>query len=175
MPSQMRGAGIGLALLCALTVASCATIPRLQAADDIHAFLVSVRDGDRAGFEAHVDRDALKVQLRSRLIAETAGSGGRVATLGAALAAPLVDVAVNALLRPDTFRALAIRLGYDPQKPIPSTLAIAAFVKPLGGGHACVTEVRGGPCVLDFQEEGGVYKLSGYEGPIDSRKLGFGR
>ena len=116
--------------------------------------LVSVRDGDRAGFEAHVDRDALKVQLRSRLIAETAGSGGRIATLGAALAAPLVDVAVSALLRPDTFRALAIRLGYDPQKPIPNTLAIAAFVKPLGGGHACVTEVRGGPCVLDFQERG---------------------
>ena len=146
--------------------AACATLPRLHAADDVHALLVAVRDGDRAAFDAHVDKAALKTQLKSRLIAE-AGRGGDGAAFAAILAGPLVDIGVEALVRPQVFRAEAIRLGYDPERPLPGTLAIAALVRPLGDGRACVSEKRGGPCVLSFTNEGGVYRLSGYDGPLD--------
>lgn len=162
---------------CLLAGAACSTIPRLEAANDIHAFLVAIRNGDKAAFDAHVDRQALKEQLRSRLIAEAAarpGAGG-AAALGASLVAPLVNLAVDTLVRVDTFRAAALRIGYDPNKPIPSTLQLTPLVKPLGDGAVCVTESHGGPCVLDFRDEGGVWKLTGYEGRIDLAKLGLKR
>ena len=157
-----------LAPALALLAAACATVPRLQAASDIHAFLVSVRDGDRATFDAHVDRPALKVQLRSRVLGETARSQGTQswAALGAALAGPLVDVAVDALVQPSVFRAEAIRIGYDPNRPLPSSLQLAALVRPLGDGRVCVTTTHGGPCVFDFNDEGGVWRLTGYEGSL---------
>ena len=157
--------------LCAmgLMFAGCASVPRYSAAQDVHAFLLAVRDGDGARFEAHVDRAALKTQLRSRLIAHAAKGepeGPGLATAGAVLAAPLVDVAVDALVRPDVFRAQALRLGYGPATATPGPLAIAALVRPLGSGRACVTTERGGPCVFDFNDEGGVWRLTGYEGPL---------
>lgn len=160
-----------LSAAVALGGAGCATVPRLRAADDVHALLLSVRDGDRAAFEAHLDRPALKAQLKSRLIVEGAKRGGDWAAVGVSLVGPLVDVGVDVLVRPDTFRAEAIRLGYDPNTAVPSSLAVAALVKPLGGGRACVQERRGGPCVLSFVEREGVYRLAGYEGPLD-RLLG---
>jgi hypothetical protein len=156
-----------LLLLAASLLAGCATVPRLRAADDVHALLVAVRDGDRAAFEAHVDRPALKTQLKSRLIAEAGRRGGSWGVFGVSLVGPLVDVGVDVLVQPDVFRAEAIRLGYDPQTPIPSALKIAALVKPLGEGRACVQEHRGGACVLVFHDVGGEYRLSAYEGPLD--------
>ncbi len=157
-----------LAAALALVASGCATVPRLSAANDIHAFLVAVRNGDREGFDAHVDRGALKTQLRSRVLGETARASGTGswATLGAALAGPLVDVAVDALVQPAVFRAEAVRLGYDPARPIPSTLALAALVRPVGDGRVCVTTAHGGPCVFDFDDEGGAWRLTGYEGPL---------
>ena len=162
-----RRIGAILALL-ATAATACATVPRYTAASDIHAFLVAVRDGDRAGFDAHVDRAALKTQLRSRLLAETAqAQGGAIlATLGAMLGGPLVDVAVDVLVRPEVFRAQALRMGYDPSQPIPGVFAIATRVKPLGDGRACVVAKPKGPCVFDFTDEQGVWRLSGYEGPL---------
>ena len=161
------------ALFAVLCVGACATVPRLHAADDVHALLVAVRDGDRAGFDAHVDKAALKTQLKSRLIAGAGASGGDAAALGVVLIGPLVDIGVEALVRPQVFRAEALRLGYDPERPLPNTLVIASLVRPLGDGRACVSEKRGGPCVLDFTDEDGTYRLSGYEGPLD--RLGGAR
>ena len=47
-------------ILLAAALAACATVPKFEAAGDIHAFLVAIRDGDRESFDAHVDRQALK-------------------------------------------------------------------------------------------------------------------
>lgn len=166
-PAVLLAAIPALALAALLALGGCATVPRLHAAEDVHALLVSIRDGDRAAFDAHVDRAALKTQLKSRLIAEAGRWGGDAAALGAVLIGPLVDVGVEALVRPQVFRAEALRLGYDPDRPLPGALAVAALVRPLGDGRACVSETRGGPCVLDFTNADGTYRLSGYEGPLD--------
>lgn len=165
------------AALIALAAASCSTVPRIEAANDIHAFLIAVRDGDKAGFEAHLDRHALKEQLRSRLIAEAAAqpSDGGAKAFGASLIAPLVNLAVDTLVRVDTFRAAALRVGYDPNRPLPSTLQLTPLVKPLGDGAVCVTEKHGGPCLFDFRKEADVWKLTGYEGRIDLGRLGIGK
>ena len=156
------------ALLLSAALAACATVPRFEAAGDIHTFLVAIRDGDQQAFDAHVDRSALKAQLKSRLIAgeaQTHGAGSWQA-IGAVLAGPLVDVGVDALVQPDTFRAAAIKLGYAPDRPIPNRLQIDAFLRYTGDGQVCVTTRRDGPCSLVFRDEAGVWKLVGYEGDL---------
>jgi len=161
-------------ILLAVTaaIAGCATIPRYEAANDIHAFLVSIRDGDRATFDQHVDRPALKEQLRSRLMTEAGRSNGSLGSLGALVAGPLVDFGVDTLVRPDVFRAVAVEHGYAPDRPIPGVIAIGQFVRPLDGGRACVITKRDGPCVLVFKNEGGSWKLIGFEGRIEFGKGG---
>lgn len=162
-----------LALAAALlAVSACSTIPRYEAANDIHAFLVSIRDGDRAAFDAHVDRPALKTQLHARLMQEIGTRHGDLAGLGALMAGPLVDLAVDAAARPEVFRAVAVKYGYDPAQPIPNTLVIAQYVRPLDGGRACIVTKAKGPCVFIFKDEEGAWKLIGYEGHINLDKGG---
>jgi len=161
-----------LPVVAALCVSACATVPRFEAAGDIHAFLVAVRDGDRGQFEAHLDRPALKAQLRSRFIAETAKAYGDQSwqAAGAALTAPLVDLAVDAFVRPDVFRAEAVRLGYTPERPIPNQIEIASALRLVEPGRVCVVTRKAGPCTFVFRNEGGTWKLVAYEGDIHQLK-----
>jgi hypothetical protein len=156
----------------AAALAGCATIPRYEAANDIHAFLIAIRDGDRAAFDAHVDRPALKEQLRSRFLAEAKQSTGSLGALGALVTKPLIDLGVNTLVRPDVFRAVALDHGYSPDKPVPGVIAIAQFVRPLDSGRACVVTKKDGPCALVFKNEDGTWKLIGFEGRIEFGKSG---
>ena len=155
-------------VLLAMALAACATVPKFEAAGDVHAFLVAIRDGDQQSFDAHVDRPALKAQLKSRLIAGQAQTHGNTSwqALGAMLAGPLVDVGVDALVQPQTFRAVAIRLGYAPDQPVPNRLQIDAFLRVIGDGSVCVVTRRDGPCTLVFHNEDGVWRLVGYEGDL---------
>lgn len=157
-----------LPLLAALAATGCATVARYDASADIHAFLLSVRNGDRAAFDAHVDKPALKAQLRARLIAETAAEHGVQSgpTAGALLAGPLVDAGVELLVRPEVFRAAAELMGYGPDQPIPNMLVIGHEVKPLAGDRVCVILDR--RCSFVFRREDGVWKLVAFEGDIDS-------
>jgi hypothetical protein len=157
-------------LALALLASACATVASYPAANDIHTFLVSIRDGDRAAFDAHVDRDALKTNLRARVMTDVARTtekgGASLQAFGAFLAGPLVDVAVDAMLKPEVFKAVAEMHGYTSSQPIPSSLAITQLVKQLGGDTVCVVTKKGGPCMLDFKDEGGTYKLINFEGDL---------
>jgi hypothetical protein len=166
----MKRVLIAVAALSAL--AACSTVPRYEAANDIHAFLVSIRDGDRPAFDAHVDKPALKTNLKARVLTETARHD-KLAGAATLLAGPLVDVAVEAAARPEVFRLVATEYGYSPDKPLPNTLVIAEYVRPLDGGRACVTTRAKGPCVFMFKNEDGTWKLIDFEGHIglDKGKL----
>jgi len=155
-----------LALAVAALLSACAGTERFDAASDIHAFLVSIRDGDAAGFDAHVDRPALKTQLRARLMAEAAIGSKAAGTrlLVAAIGRPVMDVVVDQLVQPDVFLAVAELYGYSPDAPPPGRLIIAKALKPLDAGRVCVTRSPGGACVLVFRNEDGVWRLVGFEG-----------
>ncbi len=156
---------IRLVILVALAVLAqaCAGATQLSAGSDIHAFLLSIRDDDQASFDAHVDRPALKAQLRTRLMAD-AGRGGDLGALAAAVGQPLVNFAVDNLVQPQVFRAAAAEFGYSPDRPIPNTLVIAQALKPIDADHVCVPKKRDGPCIFDFTDEGGVWRLTAFEG-----------
>ncbi|KQW69084.1 hypothetical protein ASE17_13560 [Phenylobacterium sp. Root77] len=154
--------------LAALTLTACATAQRYDAAGDVHALLVSIRDNDKAAFEAHVDRPALKRQIESRMMAETRKSGANdgLAALGALLAPTLAELAGEALIQPTVFRSVAAYYGYDASKPLPGPMVIGGQLKTVGEGQVCVPRKKDGPCLLTFTQEQGTWRLSGFEGDL---------
>jgi hypothetical protein len=157
---------VRLALITALAVMAqaCAATTQLSAGNDIHAFLLSIRDSDQSSFDAHIDRPALKAQLRAKLIADAARQSNDLGALAAVVGRPLVNFAVDNLVQPEVFRAAAAELGYSPDRPIPNTLVIAEALKPIDDSHVCVAKKRDGPCIFDFTNEGGVWRLTAFEG-----------
>lgn len=160
-----------LFVLLALSLSACATVTRYDAAGDIHAFLVAIRDGDKAGFEAHVDRPALKEQLRARMMADLIKRQDGLGALGAVFAGPLADVAVDQLVQPSVFLAIAEAKGYAPSKLLPGRAALTGALRRLDDDRVCVTTKHDGPCVLDFRDEMGVWRLVAFEGDPGLLKL----
>jgi hypothetical protein len=156
-------------VLLALTVvaaslSACATVDRLDAGGDVHELLVSIRDNDRATFDAHVDRRALKAQIEARLVDEARNRkpGDKLMALAALAAGPLADVAGEALIRPETFHAAANYYGYTPDRPIPGRVAIASMLHPTGDGRVCAAK-KSGPCLLTFTREGETWRLTSFD------------
>ncbi|HUZ14116.1 MAG TPA: hypothetical protein VMU93_14865 [Caulobacteraceae bacterium] len=157
----------------ALLVGACATTERIEAAGDVHALLVAIRDGDRAGFDAHVDRAALERQLQDRILARTAGPGADAASRswGVLIAGPLSRLAGGLVLRPQVFAAVAEYYGYRPGQPIPGRLAIAGALRPVGEGRVCAAKGRRGPCLMTFADEAGVWRLVSFDGDVRMLRL----
>lgn len=149
--------------LAGLLVAGCAGVDRYDAAGDVHAFLISIRNGDAQTFNAHVDRPALKEQLKARLMAQAEKRGGTMGALTAMMARPLVGVAVDALVQPDVFLLVAESMGYSPDAPIPSRVLIAAALRRIDSDHVCAPLKKNGPCALVFRNEDGVWRLIDFD------------
>lgn len=150
----------GLALLT-----GCATTQQLSAAPDVHALLVAICDDDRAAFDAHVDRRALEAEMQAVVVERSrdAGLGGGAAGFGLLLSGPLARAAGDVLIRPEVFRAIADYYGYRPDTPIPGSLSLAVALTPLPDGRVCAKGRKGGPCLLTFADEGGTWKLVGFD------------
>ena len=127
-----------LALSAAL-LSGCASVQRIDAAGDVHALLIAIRDNDQAAFDARIDRPALRAQLEAQLVvrARTAKIDDRLKGLAMLLAGPAAQVASDALLRPNVFRAAAEYYGYTPGQPIPGQIAIASTLRQTGAGRVC--------------------------------------
>ena len=159
----------GLALLAC----GCATAQRIDAAGDVHALLIAIRDDDHAGFDAHVDREALEQEVEARILDRTQANDttDTIKALGALLAHPLSRLAGDALIRPKVFRAVAEYFGYRPQTPIPNQLEIAGALRTLPDGRVCAAKKRGGPCLITFANEAGTWRLVSFDGDISLLRL----
>jgi hypothetical protein len=164
----MRAVLIGL---LALALTACATVTRYDAAGDIHALLVAIRDNDEQAFAAHVDRPALKVQMKARLTAAAIQRGGALGALLAQTFSGVTDALVDAAVQPQVFLAVAEAKGYRPSKPLPSRVAITQSLRYMEGDRVCVVDNKDGPCLLVFRNESGTWRLIAFEGPLDALKL----
>lgn len=164
-----------LVLFGVLGLAACATASRLDAANDVHALLVAIRDEDRQAFDARVDRQALKAEIASRLAREASRlkvDGLDLGRLGVAASPALASLAGDALIQPGVFRQVAEAYGYTRDKPIPGTVAIASRLTAMPDGRVCATFEKDGPCVLVFTRSAtGRWRLSGFEGDLSSLKI----
>lgn len=165
----MRGFVI---VLMALALSSCATVQKLDAAADVHALLIAIRDSDRATFDALVDKRALKQDVQARLVAEARRDPRVPEALAAVLAPGLADVAGDLLIRPEVFRAVAERYGYRRDMQIPGPMGISTLLKPLDTGRVCAVEKKDGPCLLIFtQGPDDRWRLSGFTGDLSTLRL----
>lgn len=165
--TRLRALLIGLA---ALTLTACASVQRLDAAADVHALLIAIRDNDQATFDAHIDRRALKQQLQQRLDVEVARTP-ELRGLAAVFGPSVINIAGDALLQPSVFKLVAAHYGYTSQTRIPSQVEIASVLKPLPDGRVCAVTKKNGPCLLTFTKEGDAWRLSGFEGDASMLRL----
>src|SRR5207302_5395166 len=96
----------------AATLAACASAQRLDAAGDVHALLIAIRDSDQAAFDAHVDRPALKNDMMAKLGQRI---DKRLSGWAAVLGPSVVDFAGDTLVQPQVFKLVARQYGYTPQ------------------------------------------------------------
>lgn len=156
----------------ALLISACATTQRLDAANDVHALLIAIRDNDRRAFDAYVDRPALKREIEVRLVAEARGRDPRLAGVASLLAPSLAAVAGEALVQPEVFRAVAAHHGYDRDTRIPNPLIISQALRHQGDGQVCTITRKDGPCLLVFtRAPDGRWRLSGFEGDTSMLRL----
>ncbi len=156
--------------LC-LALGACATATRYSAARDVHALLVSIRDEDRMGFEAHIDRPALKAEIEQRLVKASPAKARGLDGLAAILAPQLAGVISDTLIQPRVFRAIADDYGYKTSTSLPNSLAITGLLKTLPDGRICATQKKDGPCLLVFTRQDGTWKLSGFEGDMKMLRI----
>jgi hypothetical protein len=159
-------------LLLAATVAACATVQKLDAASDVHALLIAIRDNDGPTFDRLVDRRAIMRGVSDRLAAEAAKDSRIPAGLAAVLAQGLTRLAGDSLIQPGVFRTVAEYYGYTPQTKIPGKLAISQTLREMPDGRVCATRQKDGPCLLIFAKaEDGRWRLSGFDGDLSMLRL----
>jgi hypothetical protein len=159
-----------IAGLMALTLGACASAQKLGAANDIHALLISIRDNDHAAFDAHVDHEALKAELHTKL-QQRLSTSKQAKNLAALLGPQVLDLADQALVQPKVFRMVAEQYGYRSDMQIPGPIAISQVLKTLPDGRVCATRKKDGSCLLVFTKEEGVWKLTSFEGDSSMLRL----
>lgn len=158
--------------LLALTLSACATVQKLEAAGDVHALLISIRDGDNATFDSLVDRRALKREIQDRLVLEASRDSRVPSGLAAILAPGLAELAGETLVQPQVFRAVAEHYGYRRDMKIPGPIGISSMLRQMPDGRVCAVTKKDGPCLLIFAEAtDGRWKLSGFEGDLSMLRL----
>lgn len=169
---------LALLALTTLGLAGCEQAQqRYEAAQDIHAFFAAVERGDKAAFDAHVDRPALRGQLRTGIgqaIAEKTGVSGDAAdVLNDLLGSDSADQAMDRMISPESFR-IVWQNSKVPLKTAPSAWQIAPMLKMMPPDRACVTKAPGAAdCVLTFRDEAGTWKLVAID--VASAKAGVER
>ena len=142
-----------LAAVAILTLAGCERPQeRLDAARDIHAFLAAARSGDRATFDRHIDREALKTQLRGEVDQLLGGQ-----KVPAGMRDQLLDQLVESI-GPEMFQ---MATGSGPlANRTPSAAEIAAVLRPLTATRVCLpSQPSVEDCAATFEEQGEVWRL----------------
>ena len=150
--------GLGLTALAGL--AACGLPQRYHAAQDVHAFFQAVQDDDQAAFEAHVDRPALRRELKAQVDQAASGAGLGADVLERVLGAGRGEALVDRMISPRSFRIAWRRSGVAAGRT-PSAPEIAVMLRMPAPDEACLHDLKSDRCVLTFRREGGTFKLTG--------------
>ena len=140
-------------LLIALALVSCSLDVRADASKGVARFLDAVRTGDRAAFEASIDRPALRADLRDQL-AELGRANGLDVEGGAS------EFALDRMITPEAFRLVEAQTGQAlPVAPTAAQVALLMHVQ--DRKHVCLGEAVQGHCLLAFAKRRGSWRLVG--------------
>ena len=147
MGPERLGVSLIPALGLSILISGCHADARVDAARDVRHFLRAAKTGDMAGFEAGLDRTALRHNLLPQI-------GRALPRKDTAVLAPKL---VDALLQPQAFR---VQVEGSAANMLPDTATFALSLKWVGPGKVCLPAGPRRPtCTLVFQREGGAWKL----------------
>lgn len=151
----MRPADL-LPLVLLAGLAGCDLGERHGAAGGVKDFLAAAGSGDRAAFEARIDRARLRDTLRAQLRAPEAKVAPEVLR---GLETAEGERMLDEMIRPEAFRLEFRRFGVAPVEA-PTTAEIMGAVRVLGPGKACLRDAaKDGRCAMTFERRGAVWTL----------------
>jgi hypothetical protein len=150
-----RKARLAASALAALALAGCGLDVRADASKGIARFLDAVRTGDRKAFEASIDRQALRSDLRDQ-VAELGRANGLDVEGGAS------EFALDRRITPDAFKLVEAQTG-QAMPAAPTAAQVALLMKVRDRSHVCLTGPGAGACVLSFTKRDGVWRLTGMQ------------
>ncbi|CAN7147403.1 hypothetical protein LJR219_000044 [Phenylobacterium sp. LjRoot219] len=146
---------LSVAAVAALVVMAqgCARKPEARAETGaVQALLASAWSGDTSGFEAVIDRTALRADLRQQLL--QVAQANMLAVEGGAS-----DAALDRMITPFAFRLVEAHTG-APLTRAPSRAQTAALLKSLGKDRVCLHDQTPQQlCLLTFARVKDVWRL----------------
>jgi hypothetical protein len=138
-----------------LVLGGCDIGVRADASKAIERFLKAVQDDDRQAFEAGIDREALRADLRNQLT-ELARAKGVVVDGGPS------EFALDRMISPGAFRLVEAQTG-QVLHVAPKAPAIALMMQVRDRSHVCVGDPGKPRCALSFAKRDGVWRLVGMQ------------
>ena len=169
-----RARAVALALVAcgvAVTLSGCDMAVRMAAARDVRAFFTAVQADDHAAFDAHVDRTAVRADVRRQLTTLASGQGFAPGELDQVLGGRMADSLIDKMIQPESFRIVWLRSGMSSKAP-PSSMQIALMLRMIGDDRACMHNLRTPDrCIMTFRDEAGAWKLVG----VQAGNMGLGK
>lgn len=155
VPPMFRMVRVAALAALVLSAQACARKPSHNAAaQTAQTLLTAAWTGDAKGFEATIDRPAVRADLRRQL--QQVAQANALSVEGGAS-----DAALDRMISPDSFRMVQAGSG-QPLPAAPTQVQTAALIKPLGGDRACVqAQAPDQTCLLTFAKETAGWRLVG--------------
>jgi hypothetical protein len=139
----------------AVTLGGCDVGVRADASKAIERFLTAVHNDDRRAFEAAIDRQALRADLRDQLT-DLARAKGVVVEGGPS------DFALDRMITPAAFQLVEAQSG-QALHVAPNATAIALMMQVKDRAHVCVGDPGKPRCALSFAKREGAWRLVGMQ------------
>ena len=138
-----------------LALGGCDIGVRADASKAIARFLTAVHNDDRKAFEAGIDREALRADLRAQLT-DLARAKGVVVEGGPS------EFALDRMISPGAFRLVEAGTG-QALHVAPNAAALALIMQVRDRSHVCVGDPAKPHCALSFAKQDGVWRLVGMQ------------
>lgn len=143
---------VSLLAVAAVGLNGCGGAPPKGAVESASRLLAAVIRGDRAAFEAQIDRAALREDVRRQVAAIA-----KTSTLD--VEGGPSEFALDRMIGPDAVRVVD-RSGAEPATP-PTPAQVAPLMRKVDGQKACLREADGKSCVLTFAKGKDHWRLVG--------------
>lgn len=136
-----------------LGLGACSGHEKADAAKDVARFLDATRRGDRAGFEAGVNRPEVRSDLREQ-VTEVARLKGVEIDGGPS------EFAIDRRIAPEAFHLIDQATG-QPLAAGPTPAQVAGMLKVRNSTHVCLDDATTHACRITFAKRDGGWKLVG--------------
>lgn len=137
----------------ALALSACSGGEKAEASKDVAGFLDAVRRGDRAAFNAGVNRVEVRSDLREQVKALARLKGVEVD------GGPS-EFALDRMITPEAFHLVDARTG-QPLAAAPTPAQVASMLKVRNSTRVCLDDATTHACRITFAKRDGGWKLVG--------------